>query len=160
MNKDSSKSSRKYQCENRKIENTLDIAWEILSKLKEDKLLRVSDELIEKYKQVEELRPKTLLYQFIYKDLLKLGFLRRIKEEFDNITTENNQVFISEFNRKILSIVLTEPVPFLYERIGEKYQHLLIDEFQDTSDIQFYNLRKLFQIFFLFLIIYIPCILF
>jgi len=35
--------------ENRKIENTLDIAWEILSRIKEDKLLRVSDELIEKY---------------------------------------------------------------------------------------------------------------
>jgi len=35
--------------ENRKIENTLDIAWKILSKLPEDKLLRVSDELIEKY---------------------------------------------------------------------------------------------------------------
>lgn len=35
--------------ENRKIETTLDIAWEILSKLPEDRLLRVSDELIEKY---------------------------------------------------------------------------------------------------------------
>ncbi|NPV50029.1 MAG: V-type ATP synthase subunit B, partial [Candidatus Methanofastidiosum sp.] len=35
--------------ENRKIEDTLDIAWKILSKLPEDKLLRVSDELIEKY---------------------------------------------------------------------------------------------------------------
>jgi len=35
--------------ENRKIEDSLDIAWEILSKLPEEKLLRVSDELIEKY---------------------------------------------------------------------------------------------------------------
>ncbi len=35
--------------ENRKIEDSLDVAWEILSKLPEEKLLRVSDELIEKY---------------------------------------------------------------------------------------------------------------
>ena len=119
--------------------------WYANNSKKANQIDQIKDELIEKYKQVEELRPKTLLYQFINKDLLKLGFLRRIKEEFDNITTENNQVFISEFNRKILSIVLTEPVPFLYERIGEKYQHLLIDEFQDTSDIQFYNLLPLLE---------------
>lgn len=119
--------------------------WYAKNSKKANQIDQIKEELTEKYKEVEELRPKTLLYQLIYKDLLKLGFLRRIKEEFDNITTENNQVFISEFNRKILSIVLTEPVPFLYERIGEKYQHLLIDEFQDTSDIQFYNLLPLLE---------------
>jgi len=35
--------------ENRRIQTTLDIGWEILSKLPEEKLLRISDELIGKY---------------------------------------------------------------------------------------------------------------
>ncbi|MFN3588428.1 MAG: UvrD-helicase domain-containing protein [Spirosomataceae bacterium] len=119
--------------------------WYSNQSIRANQIDQIKDELIRIYKEFEELRPKTLLYQLIHKDLLKLGFLRKIKEEFDNITTENNQVFISEFNRRILSIVLTEPVPFLYERIGEKYNHLLIDEFQDTSDIQFFNLLPLLE---------------
>jgi ATP-dependent exoDNAse (exonuclease V) beta subunit len=36
-------------------------------------------------------------------------------------------------------------VPFIYERIGERYNHLLVDEFQDTSDMQFYNLLPLIE---------------
>ena len=43
------KEKEKSYSENRKIEDSLDLAWEILSKLPEEKLLRVSDELIEKY---------------------------------------------------------------------------------------------------------------
>lgn len=119
--------------------------WYAKTSSKKVQIDQIKEELISIYNQFERNRPKVLLYYLIEKDLLKLGFLRKIKEEFDAITDENNQVFISEFNRKILSIVLTEPVPFLYERIGEKYNHLLIDEFQDTSDIQFYNLLPLIE---------------
>jgi ATP-dependent exoDNAse (exonuclease V) beta subunit len=54
-------------------------------------------------------------------------------------------VLISEFNRRIAAIVLTEPVPFIYERLGEKYRHLLIDEFQDTSVLQWNNLLPLVE---------------
>ncbi|MDX5438228.1 MAG: UvrD-helicase domain-containing protein [Pontibacter sp.] len=50
---------------------------------------------------------------------------------------------ISEFNKRIIDIVLQEPVPFIYERLGEKYKHILIDEFQDTSVLQWNNLLPL-----------------
>ncbi|MDB2651872.1 UvrD-helicase domain-containing protein [bacterium] len=33
-----------------------------------------------------------------------------------------------------------EPAPFIYERLGERYHHFLIDEFQDTSVMQWHNL--------------------
>jgi ATP-dependent exoDNAse (exonuclease V) beta subunit len=40
---------------------------------------------------------------------------------------------------------MNEPVPFIYERLGEKYHHLMIDEFQDTSVLQWQNLLPLFE---------------
>jgi ATP-dependent exoDNAse (exonuclease V) beta subunit len=54
-------------------------------------------------------------------------------------------VHISDFNKAIINIVLQEPVPFIYERLGEKYNHILIDEFQDTSVLQWNNLLPLVE---------------
>ena len=42
---------------------------------------------------------------------------------------EENILFISEFNKRIADVISTEPVPFIYEKIGERYKHFLIDEF-------------------------------
>ena len=52
-------------------------------------------------------------------------------------------VFISEFNHKIFEIINNEPTPFIYERLGERYQHYLLDEFQDTSSLQWHNILPL-----------------
>lgn len=81
----------------------------------------------------------------INKNLLKIPFLAVIKKEIDILLAENNEAVLSDFNRKILDIVANEPVPYIYERIGEKYNHILVDEFQDTSDIQFFNLLPLLE---------------
>lgn len=86
---------------------------------------------------------KYYILKEVSKNLLKIPLLAMIKEEMDIIKSDRNQVFLSEFNKKILDIVVKEPVPFIYERIGEKYDHLLIDEFQDTSNVQFFNLLPL-----------------
>jgi len=81
----------------------------------------------------------------IGKNLLKIPFLAVIKQEIDTILAENNEAVLADFNQKILDIVTREPVPYIYERIGERYNHILVDEFQDTSDIQFFNLLPLLE---------------
>lgn len=109
----------------------------------------IKDQLRAYYVQIETYRTendaKYQLLKLILPSFYKLSLLKRIKEEFDAVLLEKNQVFISEFNRKILGIVLSEPIPFIYERLGEKFNHILIDEFQDTSDLQFYNLLPLIE---------------
>jgi ATP-dependent helicase/nuclease subunit A len=77
--------------------------------------------------------------------LFHASLLSELNKVVEQISRERNVVLISEFNRRIASIVLTEPVPFIYERLGEKYQHLLIDEFQDTSVLQWNNLLPLVE---------------
>jgi ATP-dependent helicase/nuclease subunit A len=87
--------------------------------------------------------PFYCLYESLVPHLYQLAVMNEIKTEFDNQLRENGRVHISEFNQKILQIVTQEPVPFIYERLGEKYNHILVDEFQDTSKLQFANLLPL-----------------
>ncbi len=109
----------------------------------------IKEDLTAIFNEMQEFKtqhlPKYALFTMIKPNLRKLSLLKKIKAEFDAVLEDKNQVFISEFNRKILQIILSEPVPFIYERIGERYNHLLVDEFQDTSDMQFYNLLPLIE---------------
>jgi ATP-dependent exoDNAse (exonuclease V) beta subunit len=109
----------------------------------------IKEDLTAVFNEMQEFKtqhlPKYALFTMIKPNLRKLSLLKKIKTEFNVVLADKNQVFISEFNRKILQIILSEPVPFIYERIGERYNHLLVDEFQDTSDMQFYNLLPLIE---------------
>lgn len=75
---------------------------------------------------------------------LSLYVLRsKIKSEIEAYIGEEQVVPISEFNKRINEILGDFSVPFIYERIGERFQHLFIDEFQDTSVLQWQNLLPL-----------------
>lgn len=56
---------------------------------------------------------------------------------------EDGVVFFSDLTRRVAELVRDEPVPFIHERIGERYRHFLIDEFQDTSLLQWTTLLPL-----------------
>jgi ATP-dependent exoDNAse (exonuclease V) beta subunit len=61
-----------------------------------------------------------------------------------NETKENEQILrISEFNKLISSLVGEEDAPYIYERLGTRLEHFLLDEFQDTSRLQWLNLIPL-----------------
>jgi len=44
--------------------------------------------------------------------------------------------FFSDLTRRVAEVVRDEPAPWIFERVGERYMHFLIDEFQDTSLLQ------------------------
>lgn len=101
------------------------------------------------YDQFEKLRdvllPQYLLLTAMQPYLFHASLLSELNKIVEQVSRERNVVLISEFNRRIAAIVLKEPVPFLYERLGERYNHLLIDEFQDTSVLQWNNLLPLVE---------------
>lgn len=86
----------------------------------------------------------SLLFE-ISRNLDNLALLGEVREEFGKLLMENNMAYITDFNRRINKIVAEEPVPYIFEKLGEKYNHILIDEFQDTSDIQYFNLLPLIE---------------
>jgi ATP-dependent helicase/nuclease subunit A len=109
----------------------------------------VQSELEAAFGELLEMRlanlPNYLLLKALQPFLFHASLLSELNKLVEEISRERNVVLISEFNRRIAAIVLTEPVPFIYERLGEKYRHLLIDEFQDTSVLQWNNLLPLVE---------------
>ncbi|WP_298531873.1 exodeoxyribonuclease V subunit beta [uncultured Algibacter sp.] len=78
-----------------------------------------------------------------YKNVTPLSVLNAINNELIQLKEEQNKMLISEFNAIISKEISTQPTPFIYERLGEKFKHYFIDEFQDTSVIQWKNLVPL-----------------
>ena len=79
----------------------------------------------------------------VLKNIYSTALLSELTNEMINFKKDNNIEHISEFNKKIHQIVTQQPSSFIYERIGERYNHYLIDEFQDTSLLQWQNILPL-----------------
>ncbi len=80
---------------------------------------------------------------FIKDNIYLTAVINRIRMLIDGYKKKNNMIPIAELNVKVYEIVKNSPIPFIYSIIGEKYNHYLIDEFQDTSTLQWENLFPL-----------------
>jgi len=88
---------------------------------------------------------RTLTAVFILENLYLSAILGQIRAMIDEYKKRHNVVPISEFNIKVYEIIRYSPVPFIYAILGEKVSHYLIDEFQDTSRMQWENLYPLVE---------------
>jgi ATP-dependent exoDNAse (exonuclease V) beta subunit len=86
-----------------------------------------------------------LLCLELKKNLRQLSLLSEIQLSLKQIKEEQNLIFVDDFHELIANVVKNEPSPFIYERIGNKYKYLLIDEFQDTSILQWHNFLPLVE---------------
>lgn len=72
-----------------------------------------------------------------------MALLQFMAKALDAIKKEEQIILISEFNALISTLIQNENAPFIYERLGTKFKHFLLDEFQDTSHLQWLNLVPL-----------------
>lgn len=80
-----------------------------------------------------------------YQNIHSLAVLRQIEELLDVYKMQHNLVHISDFQDKISDFIQGEAPDYIYWRLGERYRHYLLDEFQDTSFLQWVNLYPLFD---------------
>ncbi len=81
----------------------------------------------------------------VLKNIYVYGILHDLKDKLRNYRTDKNLMLISDTNNVLRAVISTEDTPFIYEKVGTVYRHLLIDEFQDTSSYQWFNLLPLVQ---------------
>ena len=86
---------------------------------------------------------KLLFYTAFLKNITPLSLLNTLSNKLTEIQKEQGILSITEFNKLIHDQIQNQPAPFIYERLGEKYKHFFIDEFQDTSEMQWQNLIPL-----------------
>jgi len=123
--------------------------WEGGKEARKEMVAQIKDELQFILRNIKEYWDKHHQNYFLAKEILrnlyKVALTNDIHRAVEEVKIKNNLVYIAETNEKIAKIVQSEPVPFIYERIGERFQHLLIDEFQDTSVLQWHNLLPLVE---------------
>ena len=81
----------------------------------------------------------------LLEQVCSLGLAPLMRKVFTEIQRERNVVTIDDANVAIRNIVKGTDPEFLYEHIAAHYDHILIDEFQDTSVSQWNNFRPLLE---------------
>ena len=80
-------------------------------------------------------------------NFFNMALLQFMAQAMQDIKKEERVIRISEFNTLISSLINSEDrnesTPFIYERLGSRFHHFLLDEFQDTSRLQWLNLVPL-----------------
>jgi ATP-dependent exoDNAse (exonuclease V) beta subunit len=72
-----------------------------------------------------------------------MGILGAISERVRTLAQDENIFLLSDSGELINRLIADDDTPFIYEKIGTAYDHYVIDEFQDTSQIQWNNFRPL-----------------
>ena len=114
-----------------------------------DTIEGISEQLRLYYYQSKDLYTRTysnyLLNKITLKSIIPLAVLNNINSELNTIKEDNNIRLNAEFNQLISDNIKDEPAPYIYERIGQRFQHYFIDEMQDTSVLQWQNLIPLIE---------------
>ncbi|MBC8398410.1 MAG: UvrD-helicase domain-containing protein, partial [Flavobacteriales bacterium] len=105
----------------------------------------IKDELYVIFTSLKKKIFKFKFYENIQSNNRPLSILKHINSELEIIKKEKNIILISEFNKIVNNQIKNQPALFVYEKIGVKYKHFFIDEFQDTSKLQWTNLVPLIE---------------
>lgn len=103
------------------------------------------------YREVEERRMDDVFtYNSIVKTLNnmnKLRLLHAIEEEILRQNGEHSRFMLSNTQTLLHSMIADDKgiASFIFEKIGTRIQHIMIDEFQDTSRVQWQNFKVLLE---------------
>ena len=81
--------------------------------------------------------------QLTLSHLSELRLLHAIADAVDNLTKDTNRFMLSNTQALLKELIADSDTPFIFERIGARLKHVMIDEFQDTSTIQWQNFQVL-----------------
>ena len=75
--------------------------------------------------------------------LYGLGVAGELNRTFKELMKEKNVLCIDDSNTILRDIIDGADAPFVYEKLGVRYEHFLLDEFQDTAGVQWLNFSPL-----------------
>lgn len=135
---------------NKTLDKCLDDAKKWITKSKpnyEDLLILVETELLPLLREAEmqrcKLWPQINSATITLQHLNKLRLLNTIEKKVRAINAMSNTFLLSDTQYVLNRIIDQSDSPFIYEKIGAQLKHIMIDEFQDTSIIQWKNFKVL-----------------
>ena len=79
----------------------------------------------------------------ILKNTTMLALLAHIEKQYRQLANAGRKMMLGNTGELIRRMIDGTSIPFIYEKLGTSLQHFMIDEFQDTSDLQWENFRPL-----------------
>lgn len=135
---------------NATLQNSLDDAknWATKTSSRKDDIIRLAEtSLIPLLQDAERLRPQknrtVNSCRLSLQHLNKLQLLNHIDEEVRTLNREHNRFLLSDTNALLHKLVREGDSSFVFEKIGANIRNVMIDEFQDTSRMQWDNFRLL-----------------
>jgi len=104
---------------------------------------QLKQELLSLYSEWEKVLTSYTSISLYIKNFYNMALLQFMAKQLDSVRKDEQLIRISEFNKLISELVKNEEAPFIYERLGTRFQHFLLDEFQDTSHLQWLNMVPL-----------------
>ena len=92
---------------------------------------------------IETQKRNYITARLIVNQLYTLGILVDLRKTVKELCREKGIVLISDSGHLLKDVIADSETPFVYEKTGSVYSHFMIDEFQDTSGLQWNNFRPL-----------------
>lgn len=77
--------------------------------------------------------------------VFSLGLAREFFAQFEALLKEKGVLCLDDGNALLSRIIAGSDAPFVYEKLGVRYENFLLDEFQDTSNVQWDNFLPLLR---------------
>lgn len=109
----------------------------------------VNDILLQHLNETERQRVQQMrLYKsadLTLRHMNQLRLLGSIEEKVRILNAEANRFLLSDTQTLLHALIQDSDSPFIFEKIGTQLRHVMIDEFQDTSTVQWKNFKVLLQ---------------
>ncbi|WP_430815998.1 UvrD-helicase domain-containing protein [Carboxylicivirga sp. RSCT41] len=105
----------------------------------------LNDALLQLGTTFAEQRTNYFTAKAILSNLNALGITTDIALKVNELARNENLFLLADANRLLQQIIDENDTPFIYEKTGTRFQHYMIDEFQDTSRLQWNNFKPLLQ---------------
>lgn len=122
-------------------------AWVTKTSVNKSRIESIRSQLMFLLKQVLELYQQDFCNYMsarqLSDNLYQLGILNDLYQEVRSYCNEKGLMLLSDTTHVLNMLIANNDTSFLYEKYGNYYKHIMIDEFQDTSAMQWRNFRPL-----------------
>ena len=88
-------------------------------------------------------RRKTNTTKLLRNNYRSYALLSDLYAQLDEICKKENIMILDKTKELLAKFIDQSNAPFIYEKVGSRYDRYMIDEFQDTSTREWNNLRPL-----------------
>lgn len=81
----------------------------------------------------------------IFRHINQMRLLNAVNSKVRELNNDANRFLLADTAHFLHSLINESDIPFIYEKSGTRFNHIMIDEFQDTSTLQWENFKPLLK---------------